>query len=625
MSLLKQFRTMVGNFCHRQALSSSNLREDTERWLNRAAHYGHLQSRYDLATMYGQDLSTPWETLLEIADGGYPPAQNICAIALIIGDLKTRPCAVADVDLLRPSITGTDGPRLAKLQAEGPRLALPKEGKISRYNTRSIYFWRALASRRIAEMPLERDYARAFDYLSKAKETGCPVATNNLAVCLELGLGTPVDAEKARQHYLEAAASEPESKFNAGRCHEFGIGGAIDIDKAIQAYTSAQDFSAAQLGLLRIRKAKLIGGDSPRVPAESSEAECIVIPGAEPLRHALTLPLDSAEPLPAYRLTCMIVLCGGDLATAEREFPSLFSRASSIEKRIAHESAEYLLQNFGSFSGNYPGGRRLPEVMDLFGLSPLGKDRIALRNHALTSPRGIIMTGWGDGFSDDQLLNEAQLNFKTFGEQISLESLRSAWVTLGKPARRDSGDWMKSINHQWTNRIGFNNARAIADAAIRQAHRRNNPKPGIDSLFRSAQSRTLTASEMKNLLKLSESKEKATPALPEPTESLLAKLMGAPLDSTRLFMLFCLLRSVEDVTTHSTGGGGDDWDGQDYADEDRKSKLAEIPDTPQELTDGDIRTHILRSPVSAIHENVNEIMALLAQGYHYERRFKRYG
>lgn len=79
------------------------------------------------------------------------------------------------------------------------------------------------------------------------------------------------------------------------------------------------------------------------------------------------------------------------------------------------------------------------------------------------------------------------------------------------------------------------------------------------------------------------------------------------------------------MTTHSTGGGGDDWDGQDYADEDRKSKLAEIPDTPQELTDGDIRTHILRSPVSAIHENVNEIMALLAQGYHYERRFKRYG
>ena len=616
---------MVGNFCHRQALSSSSLREDTERWLNRAAHYGHLQSRYDLATMYGQDLSTPWETLLEIADGGYPPAQNVCAIALIIGDLKTRPCAVADVDFLRPSITGRDGPRLAKIQAEGPRLSLPKELKISHYHSRSIYFWRALASRRIAEMPLERDYVRAFDYLSKAKETGCPIATNNLAVCLELGLGTPVDAEKARQYYMEAATSEPESKFNAGRCHEFGIGGAIDIDKAIQAYTSAQDFSAAQLGLLRIRKAKLNGGDSPRVPAESPEAECIVIPGAEPLRYALTLPLDSSASLPAYRLNCMTVLCGGDFATAEREFPSLFSRASSIEKRVALESAEYLLQNFGSFSGNHPGGRQLPEVMELFGLSPLGKDRIALRNHALTSPRGIIMTAWGDGFSDDQLMNDAQLQFQAYGEEISVESLGLAWAALGKPVRRDSDDWMKSITHRWKNRIGFNNARAIADAAIRQAHRRNNPKPGIDSLFRFAQSRTLTASEMKNLLKLSESKEKATPALPEPTESLLAKLMGAPLDSTRLFMLFCLLRSVEDVTTHSTGGGGDDWDGRDYADEDRKSKLAEIPDTPQELTDGSIKSHILGSPVSAIHENVNEIMALLAQGYHYERRFKRYG
>jgi hypothetical protein len=152
MSLLKQFRIMVGNFCHRQALST-NGSASTELWLNRAARYGHLQSRYDMATMKG--IATPWETLLEIADGGYPPAQNLCAIALIIGDLKTRPCAVADVDLLRPSITGTDGPRLAKLQAEGPRLALPKEGKISRYHSRSSYFWRALASRRISDMPLE--------------------------------------------------------------------------------------------------------------------------------------------------------------------------------------------------------------------------------------------------------------------------------------------------------------------------------------------------------------------------------------------------------------------------------------------------------------------------------------
>jgi hypothetical protein len=622
MSLLKQFRIMVGNFCHRQALST-NGSASTELWLNRAARYGHLQSRYDMATMKG--IATPWETLLEIADGGYPPAQNLCAIALIIGDLKTRPCAVADVDLLRPSITGTDGPRLAKLQAEGPRLALPKEGKISRYHSRSSYFWRALASRRISDMPLERDYARAFDYLSKAKETGCPIATNNLAVCLELGLGTPVDAEKARQYYLEAAASEPESKFNAGRCHEFGIGGAVDIDKAMLAYTSAKKLSAAQLGLLRIRKAKLIGGSLTRVPAESSEAECIVIPGDEPLRYALTLPLDSSASLPAYRLTCMIVLCGGDLETAEREFPSLFSHASTIEKRVALESAEYLLENFGVFSGNYPGSRWEHEVMKLFGLSTVDIHRIALRNHALTSPRGIIMASRGDGFSVDQLLNEAQLQFKAYGEEISVESLGLAWAALGKPVRGNSDAWMKAINYRWKNRIGFNNARAIADAAIRQAHRRSTPKPDTDSLFRFAQGRSLTASEMKSLLNLSKPKEKDPPALPEPTESLLAKLIGAPLDSTRLFMLFCLLRSIQDVTIHSTGGGGDDWDGQDYADEDRKSKLAEIPDTPQELTDGSIRSHILRSPVYAIHENVNEIMALLAQGYHYERRFVRYG
>jgi hypothetical protein len=324
-------------------------------------------------------------------------------------------------------------------------------------------------------------------------------------------------------------------------------------------------------------------------------------------------------------MTCMIVLCGGDLETAEREFPSLFSHASTMEKRVALESAEYLLENFGVFSGNYPGSRWEHEVMKLFGLSTVDIHRIALRNHALTSPRGIIMASRGDEFSVDQLLNEAQFQFKAYGEEISVESLGLAWAALGKPVRGNSDAWMKAINYRWKNRIGFNNARAIADAAIREAYRRNTPKPDIDSLFRLARNRRLTASEMNILLRASAPQEEAPPALPAPSDTLLAKLIGAPLDSTRLFMLFCLLRSVKDVTAHYTGGGSDCHDDFDNSDYERKRELEEIVDTPQELTNGSIRSHILRSPISLIHENATVIMTLLAQGYHYERIYGRIG
>jgi hypothetical protein len=90
-------------------------------------------------------------------------------------------------------------------------------------------------------------------------------------------------------------------------------------------------------------------------------------------------------------------------------------------------------------------------------------------------------------------------------------------------------------------------------------------------------------------------------------------------------MLFCLLRSVKDVTAHYTGGGSDCHDDFDNSDYERKRELEEIVDTPQELTNGSIRSHILRSPISVIHENATEIMTLLAQGYHYERIYGRIG
>ena len=617
----------MGKFCHRRALSL-NGREHAEKWFQRAADYGHLQSQYDLATMKG--VSTSWETLLKIADGGYAPAQNLCAIALIVGDLKSRPCGVADVDLLRPSITGNQGPRLAKIQAEGPRLALPKEVKISHYHERSTYFWKALASERIAEMPLERDYARAYRYLSKAKETGCPVATNNLAVCLELGLGTPVDAVKARQYYLEASASETESKFNVGRCHEFGIGGAADIDQAVVAYTAATDLSAAKLGLLRIKTSKPADATPLRPPLDLSEVESLLMHNYEPLRYAASLALESAATIPAYRLTCILILCGGDLAAAESEYASLFSHASRAEKLVAQDSADYFFRNIRFFSSFHNTYSSTAELTKLFGLSPEGENGWGLRKFSLSSPRGLIMASWGDGFSVEQLLMDAQLNFKACGEDISVESLRMAWDALGD-VKRDSEAWLKSIAHRWKNPIGFNNAKAIATAALRTAERRKERKPDRESIFRLTlngqyNSNEISLKEIQRFMRGHRSPE-ADPPLPEAGDTLLARLMREPLDSTRLFMLFCLLRSVKDVTKRyaNWGSGSDETEEHDSAYYELLRKLEETPETPHELTDGSIKDYIKRSPTPSIHERTDTIMTLLAHGYDYNRIYARIG
>jgi TPR repeat protein len=622
--MLKQFRNILAKYCHRQALSASGS-ASSEIWFRRAAELGHLKSQYDMDTKSGMDLSTPWESLLKIADKGHPDALNLCAIALIIGDLKTRPCAIAGVDLLRPSITGSHGPRLAKLQAEGPRIALPKPGAISRFHRRDIYFCDMLASGRIAKMPLERDYERAYRYLTKAKETGCPVATNNLAVCLELGLGTSVDTSTARRLYLEAAASELVARFNAGRCHETGIGGAVDIDKAALTYSSAPDLSAAKLGLLRIRKSRTAGGEHQPGQVEPSEIESILMRGPDPLRQVLTLALESITTRPDYRLTSILILCGGDLATAEREFNASLSPASPTEKQAAIESAEYFLGN-ARLQHDHDLSRKLsPDVADIFGHSPIGKDGATLNPHSLTSPRGLVITAWGEGFSADKLLDEAQMNLKSFGEEVSIQSLGLAWDELGKGGRWTSDAWMKSINHKWRNRIGFNSARAIAETAMQNHDRRRSPNPDIESQVRLAQSLGLSSSEFKSLLNAYETKQQA-PDLLAPSETLLAKLLHAPLDAARLFILFCLLRSVDDVTTHySGGGGGDEPVGHDSAYYAKRRAIAETPNTPQELVDGSIRAHIMSSPVPAIRENVSEIMTLLAQGYHYERRLVRVG
>ena len=640
MSILSSYRSFMGEFCHRRALSL-NGSVHAERWFQRAAEYGHLQSQYDLATMKG--VATSWETLLEIADGGYTPAQNLCAIALIVGDLKSRPCGIADVDLLRPSITGTLGPRLAKLQAEGPRLALPKEGKISHYHAQSSYFWKALASERIAEMPLERDYERAYRYLSKAKETGCPVATNNLAVCLELGLGTPVDAAKARQYYLEASASETESRFNVGRCHEFGIGGAPDIDQAVAAYTASKDLSAAKLGLLRIKASKPVGAPPLRPPLDLSEVESILMNGSEPLRYVASLALESTATSPAYRLTCILILCGGDLAAAESEYASLFSHASRAEKLVAQDSADYFFRNFALFTSFHHSYSSAAELTKLFGLSPEGETGSGLRNFSLSSPRGMIIASWGDGFSVEQLLMDAQLNFKVCGEDISVESLRMAWDALGD-VKRNSEAWLNSINHRWKSPIGFNKEKSLATAALRTAEQRiaydkwRKQHDHIqESIRRLSQNSQFDVGEFKmneiqrlwsrlNSLGAVKTPE-ADPPLPEAGDTLLARLMREPLDSTRLFMLFCLLRSVNDVTKRyaNWGSGSDEPDEHDSAYYELHRKLEETPETPQELTDGSIKAYITRSQIPAIHESTETVMTLLAHGYHYNRIYARIG
>ena len=640
MSILSSYRSFMGKFCHRRALSL-NGREHAERWFQRAAEYGHLQSQYDLATMKG--IATSWETLLEIADGGYTPAQNLCGIALIVGDLKTRPCGIADVDLLRPSITGTLGARLAKLQAEGPRLALPKEVKISHYHERSSYFWKALASGRIAEMPLERDYARAYRYLSKAKETGCPVATNNLAVCLELGLGTPVDAAKARQYYLEASASETESRFNVGRCHEFGIGGAADIDQAVAAYTASKDLSAAKLGLLRIKASKPVGAPTLRPPVDLSEVESILMNGSEPLRYAASLALESTATSPAYRLACILILCGGDLAAAESEYASLFSHASRAEKLAAQDSADYFFRNFQLFTSFHHTYSSAAELTKLFGLSPEGETGSGLRNFSLSSPRGMIIASWGDGFSVEQLLMDAQLNFKACGEDISVESLRMAWDALGE-VKRNSEAWLKAIDHRWKSPIGFNKEKSLATTALRTAEQRiaydkwrKQHDPIQESIRRLRENSQFDVGQFKmneiqrlwsrlNSLGAVKTPE-ADPPLPEAGDTLLARLMREPLDSTRLFMLFCLLRSVNDVTKRyaNWGSGSDEPDEHDSAYYELHRKLEETPETPQELTDGSIKEYIRRSQNPAIHESTETVMTLLAHGYHYNRIYARIG
>ena len=630
----------MGKFCHRRALSL-NGSVHAEKWFQRAAEYGHLQSQYDLATMKG--VATSWETLLEIADGGYTPAQNLCAIALTVGDLKTRQCGIADVDLLRPSINGTHGPRLAKLQAEGPRLALPKEVKISHYHERSSYFWKALASGRIAEMPLERDYARAYRYLSKAKETGCPVATNNLAVCLELGLGTPVDATKARQYYLEAAASETESKFNVGRCHEFGIGGAADIDQAVAAYTAARDLSAAKLGLLRIKISKPVGTPPLRLPLDLSEVESILMHNSEPLRYAASLAKESAATSPAYRLACILILCGGDLTAAESEYASLFSHASRAEKLAAQDSADYFFRNVRALSCFHNTYSSAAELTKLFGLSPGGETGSGLRKFLLSSPRGLIMASGGDAFTVEQLLFDAQLKFKACGEEISMESLRLAWHALGD-VRCNSEAWLKAIGHRWKSPIGFNKAKATATAALRTAERRkahakwSAQRDHIhESIRRLSENSHSDIGEFKmneiqrlfsRLKSLEADKNPETdPPLPEAGDTLLARLMTEPLGSTRLFMLFCLLRSVNDVTTRyaNWGSGSDEPEEHDSAYYELLRKLKETPETPQELTDGSIKEYIRRSQNTAIHESTDTIMTLLAHGYHYAQHYVRIG
>jgi hypothetical protein len=492
-------------------------------------------------------------------------------------------------------------------------------------------------------MPLERDYERAYRYLSKAKETGCPVATNNLAVCLELGLGTPVDAVKARQYYLEAAASEPESRFNAGRCHEFGIGGAADIDQAVTAYTAAKDLSAAKLGLLRIKVSKPVGAPPLRLPLDLSEVESILMHESEPLRYAATLALESAATSPAYRLTCILILCGGDLAAAESEYASLLSHASRAEKLVAQDSAEYFFSNIRLFSSFHHTYSSAAELTELFGLSPEGETGSGLRKFSLSSPRGLIVASWGDVFSVEQLLIDAQLKFKTCGEDISVESLRLAWDALGA-LKRNSEAWLKSIDHRWKNPIGFNNATAIATADHRIAVRRKAHDQWRkqydhiqESISRLSQNSHFDVGQFKmneiqrlwsSLKSLEAVKSpEADPPLPEAGDTLLARLMHEPLDSTRLFMLFCLLRSVRDVTTRyaNWGSGNDEPEEHDSAYYELQRTIAETPETPQELTDGSIKAYIRRSQIPATDESTDAIMTLLAHGYHYARNYARIG
>lgn len=110
-----------------------------------------------------------------------------------------------------------------------------------------------------SDSAVHRDYALAKNCFEQAAEKDDPHALNNLGWLYQSGLGVPVDYQRAKAYYDQAAASGDKDAAgsalrNLGLLHEHGLGLPRDVPAARRLYTEAAEHGSAaayvQLGLL---------------------------------------------------------------------------------------------------------------------------------------------------------------------------------------------------------------------------------------------------------------------------------------------------------------------------------------------------------------------------------------
>jgi TPR repeat protein len=100
------------------------------------------------------------------------------------------------------------------------------------------------------------EFGRAMHVFQLRAAAGDLVATNEIGVMYEQGLGVPVDYDRARHYYTIAMkAGGAAGMISLGRMYEQGHGVAVDYNQARRFYTLAKDagdpFGATMLGIMR--------------------------------------------------------------------------------------------------------------------------------------------------------------------------------------------------------------------------------------------------------------------------------------------------------------------------------------------------------------------------------------
>ena len=92
------------------------------------------------------------------------------------------------------------------------------------------------------ELGLEKDYAKAVEWYTKAAEQGHAQAQNNLGDCYDGGDGVAQDYSKAVEWYRKAAEQgNAVAQNNLGLCYEGGDGVAQDYSQAVEWYRKATE------------------------------------------------------------------------------------------------------------------------------------------------------------------------------------------------------------------------------------------------------------------------------------------------------------------------------------------------------------------------------------------------